>query len=244
MNIRYAPSFYYFKKCTYLPLGVLITLISNFNYEFYLELPKEEGEFGAGIASLINRYLKMLGRGAENINTTDYYKILTEVPDDLWNILFSKYETSYFSKVNEYIDYDDFKNKVNNHDFEGVVADVYGRVADLLLHKIIPVYLSTKDRYNTLLDLYQSNKNNLLNQLKRINDYTNIQNDTPVIDVDDNDLSSNKYASNILKHHNESQYDVDTIMGRLDEVSNKYRNLLEEWSDEFKGIFWGLYYDK
>ena len=189
-----------------------------------------------------------------NLVKTQSWQILSQIPSDFWLELMSRYQHSYFSKSLYTIDEESFIKEMNEflelannppidpdyklgEDLSVVIDEVF----NLFFVKIISILIKTYKRYLTLINLYESNKDNLLNQLKRVQDDSTIRNDTPVLNYESQDLSSNQYASDIVKHQHSSQYDVDTIMGRIDEINRKYRNLISDWVDEFKGIFWEVY---
>lgn len=244
MNIRYAPSFYLFKQSTYIKTNVL-NFLSSFKY--YLELSSQTGAttFIENILKWIKIYLNDIGEDVSQFTQSFANDVLNDVNKELVTIVFTKYQDYYFSCVPIDINQDLFYKQLTRYEdgtaLPSELKAVIGAVTDLFLNKFIPKYLQTKDRYSTLLSLYENNKNNLLNQLKRVQEDSTIRNDTPVLNVDSNDLSSDQYASDIVKHQSTSQYDVDTIIGRLDEVTRKYRDVLNDWADEFKGMFWGIY---
>lgn len=96
--------------------------------------------------------------------------------------------------------------------------------------KIINVYMQTQDRYLNLLNIYSTQRANLLNKVKSL---TSVKyNDTP---QNSGDFTSEEFTSNYTI--SESESDVSPLIERIDEISRKYRNLLRERTDEFKGLF-------
>lgn len=99
-----------------------------------------------------------------------------------------------------------------------------------MLTSIYEIYNETKDRYETLLGYYASEKANLLNKIKSKS--VARYNDTP---QDGGDWSDDEHTSNITQ--NESETDMLPLMDRLTSIQNNFRNLVKEWADEFKGLF-------
>lgn len=96
--------------------------------------------------------------------------------------------------------------------------------------KLLEVYFETLDRYKTLIDLYNDQTSHLLDQ---INSKTVMRyNDTP---QNGGDWSDDGHTTNITQ--NETNTDVLPLMDRLNTIQNSYRNLIREWADEFKGLF-------
>lgn len=111
------------------------------------------------------------------------------------------------------------------------------------------LFISTKDRYEQLLSLYDSERNALLNPLKVIREASssttnkNRFNDTPQVSNSSGELEEDKYISQFSKGENEgrssesTETDPATIMSRLDEIERCYRNVWKDWTDEFKSLF-------
>lgn len=96
--------------------------------------------------------------------------------------------------------------------------------------KIKYIYDTTKDRYSTLMQLYEDNKTKLMDKLS--SEHVVKFNNTPQLaDVGDTD----EYATTYSKTEN-SVDNLDT-MSKLDEIFKLYRNLLARWVDEFSGLF-------
>ncbi len=118
------------------------------------------------------------------------------------------------------------------------------------LQTYVGVFVSTRERYETLLELYESERDNLLNRLKTIRGATssstskNKYSDTPQTSNEDGSLEEDKYISQFQKNENKGrsretiETDPATIMARLDEIDRLYRNVWRDWVDEFKGLFY------
>lgn len=104
------------------------------------------------------------------------------------------------------------------------------KVIEDFIRKLSSIYFKTKDRYETLLGLYASEKSNLMNKVESIS--ISRYNDTP---QNGGDWSDDEHTSNITR--NESSVDLTPVMDRLKTVQDNYLNLVKDWADEFKGLF-------
>lgn len=101
---------------------------------------------------------------------------------------------------------------------------------DKWLKKFKFIYEASKDRYEVLINNYNTQKDNLMNQLES-NNVTKF-NDTP---SDNRDLTGNGFTSTVTTSN--SKIDNTTVMNRLSEIYNSFRNLYKNWVDEFNEIF-------
>ena len=84
----------------------------------------------------------------------------------------------------------------------------------------------TYDRYALILKTYDDNKADLLNKVESLTRF----NDTP---QDTGEFSDDEHTTHITSTKN----DFDTLMGRIDEIDRKYRNVLADWTREFESLF-------
>ena len=137
------------------------------------------------------------------------------------NILFSKYILPRYR--NCYIDryiikYDDEPDATE-------IADNYKAfTADF-----INVLNLTYERYSKLIELYEANKSDLLNELTT--ETISRFNDTP---QDGGLYADDEYTTNVTQ--SESKTNV-SILSRLAELDNTIKNLYTEWSNEFRKVF-------
>lgn len=101
-----------------------------------------------------------------------------------------------------------------------------------LSDKINYVYLTTKDRYLYLLQLYQDNKRNLLKSVTTT--MTQRYNDTP---QDGGDWLDDRHSTTIT--HEEQSSDFMPLMNRINDIDRKYRNLLDSWVMEYERLLGG-----
>lgn len=93
---------------------------------------------------------------------------------------------------------------------------------------------STYKRYMLLLKLYEDSKNKLLLPITSESSLDSRFNDTP---QDEGSFDDVQHNTNVSQSKGLQKNERDTIIERIDDISKKYRNLLHDWSDEFRGIF-------
>lgn len=110
----------------------------------------------------------------------------------------------------------------------------------------------TYDRFTLELSLYDKEKDSLMNRLKQIStSQSSGTNKHKVNDTPQNygnnasdEYQTDYYLSNFEKTEDEasvtteSEADPTTIMSRLNEISSLYRDLMRDWSLEFRVLFW------
>lgn len=116
-------------------------------------------------------------------------------------------------------------------------SDWNGHIRDLA-YKMTNIFMMTKDRYETLLNIYKDELDNLLEGVKTTTHGTGQFNDTPqnVQNVAEA-FGDGSHVSNITKSDAEAVSDVDTKINRIDEIQKKVRNIWKDWIDEFKPLF-------
>ena len=114
----------------------------------------------------------------------------------------------------------------------------YEKVGTKFIRELSSIYCMTSEKYLTLLGLYTAQRANLMNQLTTtigvVGDHR--VNDTPQDGGSfDDDNHTSVYEANNSTTTTEA--DPDTVMARLDEIQNKYMNVLKAWCDEFNCLF-------
>lgn len=140
----------------------------------------------------------------------------------------STIDKSLFAKLldynfNDYVDYSEFFGDETEPVFTEEMAVKF-------LRKFVSLYLDTQEKYKVLLNIYASEKANLLNKVETIT--TNKFNDTP---QNSGDFGSEDYTSNYAI--TESGTDVEPLINRISQIDNKYRNLMKDWAREFDKLF-------
>lgn len=130
-------------------------------------------------------------------------------------------------------------------DDEPSVSEIIKKNESLAL-TILNILESSAEKYIMLCGFYEAKQNDLLNAVKIItNDdttstLTSLFNDTPQEAGDfltDNHTTNASKDTNILDKDVTVSDDRETLMNRLEEVQNKYRNLIYEWSQLFERCF-------
>lgn len=121
----------------------------------------------------------------------------------------------YYDKYVVYIDSDSQPTEVE-------IINVYKSWLRLFLNTLN----STYDNYKTLINVYQSNINNLMDEVKAYNRF----NDTP---QNGGSFSADTYTTT----YTESGSQMTTKIARIDEIRRLMFNVYEDWLEEFRGRF-------
>lgn len=100
--------------------------------------------------------------------------------------------------------------------------------------KLIMILEMTESRFMSILGAYNEAKDKLLGPVKNITKSKNRFNDTP---QNNGSYEEDPYTTNISFVDSESDFDSDTIMGRIREIEGNYNNVLLDWSNEFDSLF-------
>lgn len=101
-------------------------------------------------------------------------------------------------------------------------------------YSFLSILRQTYKRYTLLLKLYDDTRNKLLDPIKSETGLDSRFNDTP---QDEGAFDDATHNTNVSQTKGIVKNDRDTIIERIDDITKKYRNLLHDWSDEFRGIF-------
>lgn len=168
---------------------------------------------------ILNAYAEL--KSAELIDNGVYWNFNTDLFstsfDDVFKYLLNDHRDDYFYFIDTKL----------NEDYPILDDDI---VFDAIL-RLIAQYQATQERFILLLNFYANNKNNLLEAVK--NEQTHQYNDTPQnYGTYTSETHMSSYDKMIINN------DFDTLMGRLDEIQSKFRNLIKEWANEFKSLFY------
>lgn len=152
-----------------------------------------------------------------------YYNYGENVFNSLFNkvlyILLNDHDSDYFYFV-------DTKIKRNSEELElddDIVIEA--------LKRLVATYQATQEKYLLLLGLYDANKTKLLDAIERVQQ--NYFNDTP---QNYGDFTNTSHLTTYNKSVETN--DLTSLINRLDDIQNKYRNLLGDWANEFKTLFY------
>ena len=113
-------------------------------------------------------------------------------------------------------------------------SDVLEEMCKDTIYRFLNKVDTSTPRYVSLLKLYKDNENNLLARVKSVTTGVSRFNDTP---QGSGEFDDDKHTTNISENSGEVATDVTTIMARIKEVQESYRNLLQDWAKEFESMF-------
>ena len=159
---------------------------------------------------------------------------------EMLQVIFRRYGNQIFTKIKvPYTPWDMQIPEVGS----GQVEDEFYKDFYMLLQ-----YLdSTYPKYAKLLDLYETNKNKLMDRLQSIVDAEADTNGTSKYDDTPQTASGtydDSYSTDVTKSSSHSEsgqtttWDDANIMKRLDEIQKSYDNIMKTWSDNFEQFFW------
>ena len=155
---------------------------------------------------------------AFNLNDTTIQGINADLLTTEANTLWCKYILPYYG--DEYIMYND--------DSDISIIWSFGPAASWL-KQYVAIFINTYTKYKKLIELYDSQKNNLLNS---VGSSTTIRfNDTP---QNGGDFTSDNYTSTYTKTDNEIK---DVPIERLEEINKLYDDMYVSWAKEFNTLF-------
>lgn len=113
-------------------------------------------------------------------------------------------------------------------------TDVLEEMCKDTIYRFLNKVDTSAPRYVALLKLYKDNENNLLARVKSVTTGVSRFNDTP---QGSGEFDDDDHTTNISENSGEVATDVTTIMARIKEIQESYRNLLQDWAKEFEGMF-------
>ena len=160
----------------------------------------------------------------EDIPSTNFvFKDTSALKDhleDLFNLLYKRYSEWYclrlkgaFTIEEEYKAYKRFLLKLNN------------------------ITQMTYDKYATRLDIFATAKANLMGQVKAGTIAKTSYNDTPQ-EESQSGFEDATHRTTFTKVDSQSLTDGATPIERIDEIDRKIKNIMLEWCEEFRSLFW------
>lgn len=96
----------------------------------------------------------------------------------------------------------------------------------------------TYERYAPLLKMYRDNADNPSPQLESSSEGKTRFNDTPQDDdLNDEYYADDEHATNVTASLSSSKADSGSLVERLDALYRNWRDILRDWTNEFKGLF-------
>lgn len=166
-------------------------------------------------------FIKWLGTYSDDTDSKTLWNTVAE--ELLYNCVC--YVDIYHMYCDEVMD----KPKVSDILTDPDLADIKDQITNQL-RKIRSWLNNSKFRYSKLINLYNSNANNLMNQLASTTQF----NDTP--QTTNTGLDDDAYATT----YTVNKTDAGTVLQRLSEVRTLWNSVINEWVQEFAGKF--VYY--
>lgn len=95
----------------------------------------------------------------------------------------------------------------------------------------------TYDKYVTRLDIFTTNKSNLMGQVRAGTIAKTSYNDTPQ-NESSGGFEDATHRTTFTKVDSQSLTDGATPIERIDEIDRKIKNIMLEWCEEFSQLFW------
>ena len=179
------------------------------------------------LKDLLNKYMM-------NDNTTFY-----EIAGNLIN-----FNDPIFNTTSEYwIDKNSNGFKLwqlvcNRHGEDVIYSDSKEEIKDenkrQFINSFYSLWQSTYAYYTNLINIYKNQENKLLERLSSTTEFLGNFNDTPQTQ---GDYSGEGYTTNITKNKSTTTSDVSSLMSRIAEIQDKYRNIWGDWCKEFDKLF-------
>lgn len=101
--------------------------------------------------------------------------------------------------------------------------------------KVINITQMTYDKYAARIGIFTTAKNSLMAQVKANTTAKTGYNDTP---QSEGDFEDTTHRTSFTKVTSDSATDGATPIERIDEIDRKIKNIMLEWCQEFKDLFW------
>ena len=145
--------------------------------------------------------------------------------DALIRNVYDRHNKDYIAEVHhDYYGYDD-----ENLDLE--------EAKDLAFNKLINVINLTAPRYIPIMVSYVNNYEEPIKMLESISESFSRYNDTPQNEQDEVDYNTPDYATNMGKNKNVSKIDSGSVIERLKSLTESFRSIILDWSNEFNQLF-------
>lgn len=103
--------------------------------------------------------------------------------------------------------------------------------------KLFNVIEYTYKKYSKIIELYNSNYNDLMKQLESTTESGSRFNDTPQSAEVDLSFEENQFTTNLTKAKQVTRADSNTPIAKIEEIWQNYRKVILEWLNEFESLF-------
>lgn len=122
-------------------------------------------------------------------------------------------------------------------------GEAYINMRQELGNSIWSIYIDTKERYETLINMYNSELEGLLDGVRTVTDGDGTVrfNDTPQNTPTAGGYAEDNYSTNVTTNKNTVTVtsDINTKMARIDEIYRLLKNLYADWAFEFNKLIVG-----
>lgn len=141
--------------------------------------------------------------------------------EKLWQAIFSKYGE------------EDFTLSINHH----LIAEELPKLQKQIAKRFISMFnimLETEEYYGKVIEIYESEKNNLMNKLNSSTNGISRFNDTP---QDEGDFANDEHTSSLTQTEASTSNDVAYTMNKIKDIQESYKRIWEDWLREFQRLF-------
>ena len=150
---------------------------------------------------------------------------------DVLNILDDSYRDWFIGFIDKPVDYSGQGGSEPTYEETSAVKEKF-------IRKLIITYDFTKDKYIYLLNLYEEQKGNLMNQLSTT---VTVKSNHRVNDTPQNGglWTDDKHSSSYEEGGSTTTTGVDpkTVMERIAEIQDNYKSVIGKWCKEFEALF-------
>lgn len=180
-----------------------------------------------------NWFLKAVNKLELRLDLVGFKTTSTIIPSNvienfinaLIRIVYNRHSKDYIAEVHhDYYEYDD----------EAVDLE---EAKDMAFNKLINVINLTAPRYIPIMVSYVNNYEEPIKMLESISESFSRYNDTPQNEQDEVDYNTPEYATNMGKNKNVSKIDSGSVIERLKSLTESFRSIIIDWSNEFNQLF-------
>ena len=141
--------------------------------------------------------------------------------EKLWQRIFAKYHDEFLIESPYYYGLDD------------ELPTLQKEIAKRFL-AIFQIMLETEEYYGKVIEIYDSEKNNLMNKLNSSTNGISRFNDTP---QDEGDFANDEHTTSLTQTEASSSNDVAYTMNKIKDIQDSYKRIWEDWLKEFQRLF-------
>ena len=143
----------------------------------------------------------------------------------LWQRVVARYFKEYLFKIEKYFNED-----------EPSLSEIDHAINDWLIN-YLNLVAQTGEYYMTLIDIYDDEKANLMEDIRAISKNKVKFNDTPQNPNTADVYEGDDYITHFTSTEGETSSPLMSKMMRLKEIQDHYKNLIADWVNEFERLF-------